>query len=326
MKIIMLVAVTILLIGLTSLAREIGDQKKAINGLEISVSPEKDFFYLNGPIGILLTVQNNLKYSIELDMSYPDLMPQQFIPKGEGVLKKVINQPVYLDYKYVPIKVQTDDSYKAVIYLNRHWEFQKAGAFDVEYNISIQWERLDDEKGSKASFQTATKKGILRLIIKEADEKILDKELGLVSKGLSSKDRQKQLEAMEALCHLDTPLCIKYLGQALSVEFLEERAIKALARFKGQEAETLIESALTNRDPPTVKAALDALAERGKLLDDEKIKSLFKDRHYKYSTIEYLSKMGNAKHITMLESLLNDENPLIAEAARKCIEQLKDRK
>ena len=308
------------------IAGETGYQKNAIEDLGISVSPEKDVFYLHGPVGVLLIVQNHSKYAIELDMSYPDLMPVQFMSKGEGVLKKDPFQgKVFLDYSYVPIKLQAGDSYKAVIYLNRFMEFQKAGAFDVEFNINIQWTSLNNEKESKASSQTAMKKGTLRLNIKEADEKTLDKEIGLISKGLSSKDRQKQLEAMEALCHLDTPLCIKYLGQALSVQYMEERAIKALARFEGQEAEDLIESSLTNRDPPTVKAALAALANRGKLLDDKKIENLFKDRHYRYSTIMYLSKVGSAKHITMLEPLLKDDNPLIAEAARKCIEQLKNR-
>jgi HEAT repeat protein len=186
-----------------------------------------------------------------------------------------------------------------------------------------------DENGrrSKAPVTVLKPEGQIEISLVRPSEETLRSEVEGLAEHLHSSDAIERQAAAYGLSTLDTPLVIPHLAAAARMPGLERRAIDALGKFESQDAQNAIASALPSDDIVVVEAALGQLGRRGIYVGRQKMRALLDSRagSVRYETVKYLTDVGDASDTDLLTSLTNDENPRLADAARKCDELLRQR-
>lgn len=344
MKKLLCISGLIVMMAITNAYLMAGGEKMMNKDIEINFSPLKDNFSLGGPVGVVLTIKNKSENDIECLPFYSDhyLGIGRFRPLNDKDIVKKDDEHQTGGIS-VGVTIKARDSYKALIYLNRYLSFKKPGKFEIKYTFDHFVSNVNNEGISIDGTGTIISgTGTFSITLKDILEAELEKELGFIIQGLSNEDNLKRWktecqesdawEMTEALSYLDTPFCIKYLEKILSLgSNYANMALRALGRFKAEEADRAIESAVYP-DSPVVETALDELKKRKRLISDDKIKQFLtakgpedwptKYDRIKYYLVGYLSEMGDAHHIPMLQPLLDDENENTVKETKDCIKKI----
>lgn len=334
MKYILLASLSFLflssVLGLSSLAEE---SKESVEEITITIEPACEFVEYGAPVPVKMSLKNNTDQTLRFLFNYVMHPSIQFSVKDSG---KVRNkpQPLYFSASQGPVPISGGSTHLVTFYLNRLIEFKTPGEFQVNYKADIEYYKGGRRRPSADTARHVKAQGSLKIVLKEVDEETLRTRLRLIAESIrnNDKDRERELEVVEALCHLESPLSIPFLAEIANkgdlMDHSEAQIIGAIVRFQTLESQETLES-IIRHDPDSgiVWDALDALSKKGKLLDDDMIKRLLSSKNNtpRYATIEHLSNLGNASHIAMLQPLLKDNNSRLAKVAKDCINKLRNK-
>lgn len=306
----------------------LGDDNSSTKSQSVNatIRPERDRFFFGGPVGMVISLQNVSGLDLLIDFSYPELLGLKLHARGTEP-DSVIERPAeFRPSAYQTLtKMQAGTSTDLTVYLNRYFLFRMAGNYEIKCLLRVNSFEMD-KAGNPilSSKRTDSFKSQFTVALAKGDDVELERELQALALHLLSDEKRKRMEAIEAVAFLDSVVSVKYLAKALTIPEGRIPAIRALARVDTPESQQLLKSAVFDSDSGAVQVALEALASRNILLDLKQIEHLLRSPspNTKYFTIVYLSKIGRPLHGPLLAPLLNDPDPVIQEAAKKCMDQL----
>jgi hypothetical protein len=311
----------------TALGAGDGQSTSFIN-LDVTLRAEKEAFLFGGPLGILVNFTNKTGDDLLCYLNYPNPSGLVFKPKDTPGEKRITvsESEVAPSVRMYPVKLPPRERYTFVVYLNRYLTFLAPGQYDVDWQWQVSLQKAGTNSEARTTVTQQKYQGTIAVTLEQGSDARLAEEIELVSRGLSSNERQRRREAVEALSFLDTPRVVPYLAQALKVPGLEIYALRGLGRFKTAESRTLIQSALESPEMGIVGTALGELAKQGVSISDDESRRLLshKNSGIRYATLSYIDRMGDTNKIPLLESVTNDVDTAIAASAEKVIEHLKE--
>ena len=202
--------------------------------IDISIAAKNAVNNFKGPVPVNITIKNNNNKTIYLFLNYRGFDYHIELKSKNTESVSVRKKYFYPSIEESPVPIEKESSYNFVIYLNKLVEFKKPGEANIEYDIDFALS--GDQNAYPGAEEFIKKQGTLKIVTKVVDDKTLDLNLSEIAKGIESSDMQKQSEASQALCYLETPLAIKYIVKLLNTD-CDTEAKAALHRLKIPESE-----------------------------------------------------------------------------------------
>ncbi len=224
---------------------------------------------LGGAVPVLTTIVNHTPGPITVLLPYPN--PNNF---RFGCSQRSFAEPKPVHYdpdeRTVPTDIQSGGSHQVTYYLNRYFKFIKPGSAEFTYELDLPVMN----GGQQSTFTSKIFTGTFHVKQVSASDEQLRREFDAYARQLQSSDRQKKMEAAEALAFVDVPTIVPYLLPMLRIDNLEVIGIHALARHPSPESKRAIASMLAHSSSAVVAAALEEVDRLGIPIQRQEVQKL----------------------------------------------------
>lgn len=286
-------------------------------GLDVTVTPTKDVYYLGGPVGFHVKIQNTCNHEISLDIEYPRISPISFYSTGDAIKNKSLT---FMFGIFSSVLLRKSDSYEDTYYANRYVDFLKAGEVTVGLAINIQGAVDANKNGRPIS---VGKSGVFNIKIKKPTDDELKSDIDFAAKGLSVNYPPQQMESIEALAFLNNHYATHYLEKALNVPRMLGVVVHTLAEDHTPESNQVLKDLLKSKDSTVVEYVMKEIIEKNIAVDRSTIEALLSTnkRNFQYFAMLYIKHSGDPQYLEMVVMLRNNPNKLITNLANEFIEK-----
>lgn len=305
--------------GVSLLSGNAGGTGSSPEDLRVSINLHEEDALFGGPIPIELKVKNLATRRVGFAFNRENPVGLRFrvthaasAKSRPTVLSPSIEEPWIL--------LDSGQSFSETLYLNRFVQFEQPGTFEIDYDARLSYS-LDANAQREEDVRIASGRGSLKLSLKPASAEALRTRLESVAADLRSADPRDRRGAVEALSHLDTPLCIPFLIRALHADGAELPAVRALSRFDTPEVDQALMTVTAHPDSEVVEQALGILGKRGRVLDDSRVTAMLttSNANVRYLGMKYLLSQKARRPVldATVRPLVEDANPEVARLAQE---------
>ncbi len=305
--------------------------------IEMAITPLRDTYHRGEPVGIVLSMTNVGRNTLQLDLWYPHRIGITFACKDCHVepSRDTIGGVRPL------VDIAPGEELVRVFAVNRFVRFPKLGRYVVEYSgLYVVWPSTDDGPAGMVLFRP---KGELVIELKAGpiDEQWIHELVNVLAQKKpqpwnDETDDQHTLsweEALELLLWTDTPLVIEPLISAGKQARMgaARRVIASLHKFFPQHERAragILEIARADDgDPFVVRAALDVYEKEDVVVPAQWFRPILTSDYVESIAVslEYLRRHATSEAVSLVEPLLKSENEATARRAASVVKELRAR-
>lgn len=293
--------------------------------LQVSISATQSV-PLGAPVPAQLTLVNTGTTPVAVLLPYPNPNNLRIACLTPDVATPKTVEPQEIE-RAAPLTIAPGQRLDQTHYLNRYCAFKQAGRARFAYALSA------TAGPAPGGWKTPTTAGQVRfqgefeVTLTEPSGTSLTDALDHYRRQLQQPERQRRIEAAEALAFLDTPASVPYIASLLEVENLEITGIEALGRHPMPDSARAIARMLGHRESGVVEAALATLDRMGVPPARAQVQALLRaeNDHIRWVALDWLSRRPDKQDLPLLSVVVRDANEAVRTSAQRYAQALQMR-
>jgi hypothetical protein len=249
--------------------------------IAVTVKPASETMYVDMPVACEVSVTNLTEKPVRIFSTYPEFIAFILRDKVSG---KTGNGSASGSVRTALVELGPKQSLTWVTFLNKLLPMDTVGQRSFDLIIGVMY---DDGSESSQSVALETELKLNFLPISSEKKKEILESYYRKFEGGDSKD---QMEAVGAICSVDSPEAISYLGNLFDNQVTFSHALAALKKNNNPEVnEVLLQGCLGGKASAEV---VDILTERGVVIPNDKLVEMAGGRsdQLRFAVLQYVKK------------------------------------